>query len=337
MTMLNWAILGTSFISNTVAEALRESKGSRIASAFGRDPQRLAAFAQTYGIEKTSTKLDAILDDPAIDVVYVGLPNHIHAEAVCAAAARGKAILSEKSLTRTVEEAEALIAAVDNADIFFLEGLMYLAHPLMARVGNIIASGRLGRLCSVSGHYAAAIAPFANPLGGGTIFNLGCYPASLLHYVTEAGFGGDAFRRFQCVATGNISASDGTVCDASLAVRFDNGLIATLQSTDSIGMDHAFTVLGEKGSLRFITNPWLPVAGDNVIEVTDYGNMPERVIVTSDRDAFGHQVELVEKCLSQGLKSAPRPSPSPAHSLEIMRLLSEWERQIRANTREHEG
>ena len=329
--MLNWAILGTSFISDTMAEALLASKGSRIASVFGRDPQRLAAFAQAHGIEKTSTAIDAILDDPAIDVVYVGLPNHIHAEAVCAAAARGKAILSEKSLTRTVEEAEALVAAVSKADIFFLEGLMYLAHPLMAAAGDIIASGRLGRLRSVSGYYAAEIAQFANPLGGGTIFNLGCYPASLLHYVVEAGFGGDAFRGYRCVATGNISASDGTVCEASLAMRFENGLIATLQSTDSFGMDHAFTVLGEKGALRFITNPWLPVAGDNVIEVTAYGQAPERIIVTSDRDAFGHQVQLVEDCLSQGLKCAPRPSPNPAHSLEIMKLLCEWENQVRTH------
>jgi predicted dehydrogenase len=332
--MLNWAILGTSFISHTMAAALQASKGSRITSVFGRDPERLEQFAHTYGIERTFKTIEPILDDPTIDVIYVGLPNHIHAEVVCAAAARGKAVLSEKSLTRTLEEAEALVAAVNEAGIFFLEGLMYLAHPLMGVAGDIVRSGRLGRLRSVTGHYAADIAQLANPLGGGTIFNLGCYPASLLHYVIEAGFGGDAFSKYQHLATGTISARDGTVCDASLAMRFDNGLIATLQSTDSFGMDHAFTVLGEKGCLRFITNPWLPVAGDNVIEVAEYGRSPERIVVRSERDAFGHQVQLVEDCLAQGLKAAPRPSPNPTHSLEIMRLLCDWEGQVRANAKE---
>lgn len=328
--MLNWAILGTSFISNTMAEALQASNGSRIAGVFGRDPGRLADFAQRFAIGKTTTRLEALLDDPAIDVVYVGLPNHLHADAVRAACLRGKAVLSEKSLSRTMEQAETLATAVRGADVFFLEGLMYLAHPLMRVAGDIIRSGRLGTLRSVTGHYAAEIWQFANPLGGGTIFNLGCYPVSLLHYLMETAFGEAAFLDRHCVGTGNVSARDGTVCDASLAIRFGNGLIATLQSTDSIGMDFSFTLLGDKGSLRFRTNPWLPVAGDNVIEVTEYGQPSEHIVVPSDHDAFGHQVRLVEHCLSQGWRATPRPSPGLRHSLEIMQLLCDWEDQVRA-------
>ncbi|MGF6174393.1 Gfo/Idh/MocA family protein [Ensifer sp. 4252] len=330
--MLRWGILGTSFISDTMAEAISASDGSRIEAAAGRDPQRLSDFAARHGIARHYSGYDALLDDPAIDVVYVGLPNNMHHEAVIRAAEKGKAVLSEKSLTTTMAEAEALAQAVRDRGIFFLEGLMYLCHPLMAKAGEILRSGRLGAIRSVSGLYAADIWKFVNPMGKGTIFNLGCYPASLLHYVIQTACGRDAFSSRSTSALGNVSSHDGNICDASLSVRFDNGVLATLQSTDSFGMSFSFSIRGERGTLRFLTNPWLPTAGENRLEFCEYGQAPEEIVVLSDHDAFGHQVRLVENCLKAGLKDAPRPAPRLADSLEIMSLLSAWDEQARISS-----
>lgn len=327
--MLRWGILGTSFISETMAEAILGSVGSRIEAVAGRDPKRLSDFATRHGIAKPYSGYDALLDDPSIDVVYVGLPNNMHHEAVIRAAEKGKAVLSEKSLTTTMAEADALAQAVRANDTFFLEGLMYLSHPVIARAGEILRSGRLGTIRSVSGLYAADIWKVVNPMGGGTIFNLGCYPASLLHFAIQTACGPDAFSRRTINAFGNVSAHDGNVCDASLAVRFDNGILATLQSTDSFGMSFAFSVHGARASLRFLSNPWLPVAGENRLEICEYGKTPEEIVVLSDHDAFGHQVRLVETCLNAGWKEAPRPAPRLADSLEIMSLLAAWDKQAR--------
>lgn len=329
--MLRWGILGTSFISDTMAEAIIGSDGSKIEAVAGRDPQRLSDFAARHGIAKHYSGYDALLDDPAIDVVYIGLPNNMHHEAVIRAAEKGKAVLSEKSLTTTMAEADALAEAVRANDIFFLEGLMYLTHPVIAKVGEILRSGRLGAIRSVSGLYAADIWKFVNPMGGGTIFNLGCYPASLLHFVMQTACGPDAFAQSTTSAFGNVSAHDGNICDASLSVRFDNGVLATLQSTDSFGMSFAFSVHGERASLRFLSNPWLPIAGENRLEFCEYGQAPEEIVASSDHDAFGHQVRLVETCLRAGWKQAPRPAPRLADSLEIMSLLSAWDQQARAS------
>lgn len=329
--MLRWGILGTSFISDTMAQAIIGSDASRIEAVAGRDPQRLSNFAARHGIAKHYSGYDALLDDPAIDVVYVGLPNNMHHEAVIRAAEKGKAVLSEKSLTTTMEEADALAKAVRANGIFFLEGLMYLSHPVIAKAGEILRSGRLGPIRSISGFYAADIWKFVNPMGGGTIFNLGCYPASLLHFMVQTACGPDAFARRTVSAFGNVSAHDGNICDASLSVRFDNGVLASLQSTDSFGMFFAFSVHGERGSLRFLSNPWLPAAGENRVQICEYDQAPEEIVVVSDHDAFGHQVRLVESCLKAGLKDAPRPAPRLADSLEIMSLLSDWDQRARVS------
>jgi predicted dehydrogenase len=322
--MLRWGILGTSFISDTMAQAIASSEISRLEAVMGRDSGRLESFADRHGIAKRHGDIGALLEDGDVDVVYVGLPNNVHHTAVIAAAEAGKAIVSEKSLTVTMAEADALADAVRTSGVFFMEGLMYLNHPLIARLGAILRSGCLGELRSINGLYAADISKFVNPAGGGTLFNLGCYPVSLLHYVLQTMCGDDAFRLRKIAGHGVISGTDGNVSDAAVSVRFSNGVLATLQSTDSYGMAWNFTIYGNKGVARFKTNPWLPVAGDNVIEIEIYGHAPERTFVSSGLDAFQHQVSSVETALRDKLTQAPRPSPRLEDSLEIMGFLTDW-------------
>lgn len=328
--MLRWGILGTSFISDVVAKAIIASSNSHIQAVFGRDQSRLTAFADRYGIANRYETIDSLLADPSVDVVYVGLPSHKHSEAVIAAAKAGKAILSEKSLATTMEDSHAMIAAVKEAGVFFLEGLMYLSHPLMQTVVEIIQEGKLGAIRGVSGYYAANIAKKANPRGMGTIYNLGCYPVSLLHLIIETAYGAEAFKTRLVLGNGNLAHDDGVAHarDAALSVRFDTGTLATIQSTDSFGNDFSFSVQGDRAVMTFLTNPWLPLAGDNVIQIKTYGGETEKIVVESKLDAFGTQVKRVEDCIGRGVKEAPRPSPTWDNSVEIMGLLTEWEADI---------
>ena len=126
--MLRWAIVGTSFISDTMARAIEASPGSVATVVVGRDAGRLEAFRDRHGIGRAVTNLEEALAAPEVDVVYLGTPNHVHHEATILAAAAGKAVLSEKSLTVSMEQADALLKSVRDS-VFFVEGLMYLAHP----------------------------------------------------------------------------------------------------------------------------------------------------------------------------------------------------------------
>lgn len=333
--MLRWGILGTSFISHTVVKAIADSPGSSIEAVFGRDKARLDAFGDKYSIAKKYQTLDEILGDSDVDVVYIGLPSHMHASATVAAAKRGKPILSEKSLATTMEDSKAMLEAVRQAEVFFLEGFMYLCHPLMDKLTEIVRSGKLGRISGVSGYYAANIWRKANPLGMGTIYNLGCYPVSLLHLVVQTAYGSEAFHTRQVCGLGNVSTEGSVhVRDAALTVRFGNGVLGNIQSTDSFGNDFSMVIQGDKASLRFKTNPWLPKAGDNIMEIQAYGGSTEQIVVQAEFDAFAYQVRRVEKCLGEGAREAPRPSPRWSDSLEIMGLLTEWEADVKRQSEE---
>jgi dihydrodiol dehydrogenase / D-xylose 1-dehydrogenase (NADP) len=327
--MLRWGILGTSFISNTVVEAIQKSSKSSVQAVFGRSPDKLAKFADKYSISSRHTSIESLLDDAEVDVIYVGLPSHLHHDAVLASLKRGKPCLSEKSLATTLEDAIAMADAHKKSNTFFLEGLMYLSHPLMQKTADIVRSGELGQIRSFSGHYAADIWSKANPLGKGTIYNLGCYPVSLVHFMMETAFGSEAFKtRATVQGSGNRSETTGVIEEANLSVRFENGTLATILSTDRYGSGFGFTALGDKGVLRFKTNPWLPKAGESIIEIQPYGQDARQIVVTSPHDAFEWQVKTVEDCLASGKLEAERPSPNITQSVEIMGLLTEWENSI---------
>jgi predicted dehydrogenase len=323
--MLNWAILGTGFISHQVADAVAMSTGSNIFAIAGRNEITLNEMQGKYEPVKTYPDYKSVFEDPDVDIIYIGLPNHIHHLMTQKAAKNGKAVLCEKSLTTNMEDAYTLAESVKKRDIFFVEGLMYLAHPVIDKFVSLLQDGRLGTLRSLNGYYAADIAKFANPLGKGTLYNLGCYPVSLMHLTIQAIFGESAFMDHELSGAGNWSEIDGNLQDASAVVRFDNGVLATLQSSDSYGLTHRFDVIGDEGILSFITNPWLPLAGRNHIQWEGYDGSSEDIYVNADYDAFYHQVKMVEASLDRKTKEASRPAPRLKDSLEIMSFLTEWE------------
>ncbi|MFK8032667.1 MAG: Gfo/Idh/MocA family protein [Hyphomicrobiales bacterium] len=323
--MLRWGILGTGFISNTVADAIKASDGSRIEAVAGRNEKALTGFQSAHKIPRQIVGYDTIVADPDIDVIYIGLPNHVHHTLTMKASDNGKAVLSEKSLTTTMEEARVLVNKVQQNQTFFVEGLMYLAHPFCRKLHSVLTDGRLGALKSVNGFYAADIWKLVNPLGNGTLYNLGCYPVSLLQFVVQTLCGEAAFSARKMQGFGNISKHDGNICDAAVTVRFDDGVLANLQSTDSYGKAFGFSICGENGMLTFTSSPWMPEPGRSVFTWLPYGGEAEEVFIEDEHNAFYHQIKMVEAALTEGRTEALRPSPRLQDSLEVMSFLTEWE------------
>jgi len=314
-----------------MAAAIKSTGRSELVAVAGRDAGRVEAFRSAHDIAVGTTNVTQVVTSDDIDAIYVGTPNHAHHRVVIAAAAAGKAVVSEKSLTRDRVTAAELADAVRAGDAFFVEGLMYLAHPLYETIFDMLSSGELGELKSVSGYYSADIMAVANPAGGGTIFNLGCYPASLLQLVVQAMCGDHVFVDRELTAVGSRQTEHGfdIVTDTALSVRFGNGVIATLQSSDTHGMNHGFDVITSRGTLRWTANPWLPVAGENTLVWTEHDGTARQIRVSDDHDAFHHQVRLVEDGLAAGTSEATRPSPRLDDSLELMDLLCDWEDAVR--------
>jgi predicted dehydrogenase len=181
---LRWGILGPGRIAPRLVRGIGRSGRSELVAVAGRDAGRAEAFAARHAIPRSFGLYEALLADPDVDVVYVSLPNHLHAEWTVRALEAGKHVLCEKPLALTVAEVDRISAAADGAGRIAVEAFMYLHHPQILRALELAASGALGRLEVVSGTFSFLLSQADDPrvdpsMGGGSLWDVGCYPVSL--------------------------------------------------------------------------------------------------------------------------------------------------------------
>lgn len=320
---MKWGILGTSFISGVMADAIRSHQESQLYAVAGRSTENLSAFSAQYSVAQTYSDYDELITDPQVDIIYIALPNHVHHDFIIKAAQAGKAILCEKSLSIDMEKTELALKAVADHKVFFAEGLMYLHHPLINELVKVLVSGEIGELRSIHGSYIASIAQFVNPESKGALYNLGCYPASLAHLVAKTMLGDGAFEQYSLNAIGRRGA-DGNICESSVMMELSPQVTATIHTAEDHGLKHHFTILGSKGCITLETNPWLP-AIENRFSVELYETSTREVTVSAEGDAFAYQVRNIVEAVKAGKVALESPCANWKDSHKIMELLTLWE------------
>src|SRR5258706_15556898 len=147
LAMHKITMLGTGLIGMFYTMVLHGQRSrDQVHVVYSRSEDRVKQFAKDWNIPKTTTDMAAAINDPQTDVVVVGLPNHLHEEAVTLAAKAGKAVLCTKPLGRNGAEAKRMLDVVEKAGVFhgYLEDLVYTPKTLKA-----IASVRKGVLGKV--------------------------------------------------------------------------------------------------------------------------------------------------------------------------------------------
>jgi predicted dehydrogenase len=126
-----------------------------------------------------------------VDVVYISLPNSMHAEWAIKALNAGKHALCEKPLANTVEDVDAMFAAAKANHKVLAEAFMYRHHPQTLAVKDLVASGAIGDIKLIRGAFSFPIGNEGDirlnqSLGGGSIWDVGCYPISYARYLVGA-------------------------------------------------------------------------------------------------------------------------------------------------------
>jgi phthalate 4,5-cis-dihydrodiol dehydrogenase len=122
----------------------RDPRFELVAAADPR-PEAGEQFAHAYG-GTAYDSVERMCDDPAVELVYVATPHYMHAEHALTAIERGKHVLIEKPLARSVEEAEAIVAAAERAGVQALYGHSHALDPAIQEMGRLVRSGEVGPL-----------------------------------------------------------------------------------------------------------------------------------------------------------------------------------------------
>jgi len=178
---MNVTMLGTGLIGEFYTMTLHGQRGrDRVEVVYSRSEDRGQAFKKRWGISDHTTSMEEAVNHPDTSVVVVGLPNHLHEEAIELAAKAGKAVLCTKPLARTAEEAKRILDTVEKAGVFggYLEDLCYTPKTLKAI--NTVKAGAIGDVTWVRSretHPGPHSAWFwdGRLTGGGAIIDLGCH------------------------------------------------------------------------------------------------------------------------------------------------------------------
>ncbi|HLX33845.1 MAG TPA: Gfo/Idh/MocA family oxidoreductase [Candidatus Limnocylindrales bacterium] len=193
MTVLGWGVIGPGRIAPRIARALAASTRGRLVAAASRDIVRARSYLDANGIRdgRAYGSYEELLADPRVDVVYVALPNHLHAAWSVRALEAGKHVLCEKPLALSVAEVDAIAAAAAAAGRLAVEAFMYLHHPQIRRAIELATSGALGPLELVRGSFSFVLThpndPRIDPaMGGGSLWDVGCYPVAFARRIAGA-------------------------------------------------------------------------------------------------------------------------------------------------------
>lgn len=122
--MLRWGILGTARINRRLIPAIRVAPRSKLAAVASRTRARADAYAAEWQIPRAFEGYQALLDSPAIDAVYISLPNSLHVPWTLAAIAAGKHVLCEKPMALHAADIDRIHAASTAAKLVVEEGFI---------------------------------------------------------------------------------------------------------------------------------------------------------------------------------------------------------------------
>ena len=324
MTSLRWGVLSTADIGRKkVIPGLLKADRCELVAIASRDATQARAVAHEIGIPTAHGSYEALLADPAVDVVYIPLPNHLHAEWTIAAARAGKHVMCEKPLATTASDAQRMVDACADAGVRLMEAFMYRQHPSWVAAMEVVASGRLGRLRAVQSWFSFFNDDPANirnqlDAGGGALFDIGCYSVNLSRMV----FGAEP-RSVQASVIRDQATGVDTLTSAIL--EFDDG-VATFTCSTRVETDQRVHVYGSDGRLSIDIPFNIPPDRPTYVFVTAGGDPPVAPAVETltfpTADPYTVEAELFAAAILDGTPTPTPPEDAVANMRAIDRIFA---------------
>jgi predicted dehydrogenase len=251
---IRWGILGTGDINRKLLRGARLSDAVEVVAVASRDEQRAAAFAQEHDIPRSFGSYEGLLEDPAVDAVYICVPNALHHPWTMSALAAGKHVLSEKPYTRRPDEVTEAFDAADRGGLVLSEAFMWRHTRQTQRLLELLP--RIGQLQTIRATFSFVLENPANirlrsDLDGGSLMDVGCYCVSGARLL--AGEEPEAVFGMQDVGPSGVDIR------FTGLLRFGGGVVAEFTSAFTT-FHESLEAIGTAGSIR-LPDPWHNVTG----------------------------------------------------------------------------
>jgi predicted dehydrogenase len=248
---VRWGLLSTARINDAFIGGVAESPSAEVVAVASRDGERARGYAEAHGIASGHGSYEALLADPAVDAVYISLPNGMHLDWTTRALRAGKHVLCEKPLGRDPDAVAAAFHLADQQGVQLREAFMYRHHPQTVRLARLVAEGAIGTLRSIRSSFSFVLSDpddvrLSTDLEGGALLDLGCYCVSASRLLA-----GEP----ESVAAVRVAGGHGVDVSFAGAMRFPGEVIASFDASFRAADGSWLEVAGDAGTLR-VEDPW---------------------------------------------------------------------------------
>lgn len=145
-------VVGIGFIGVAHVEALRRL-GVEVGGVVGSSPERARAKAEAAGLPPVYDSVEALADDPSIDVVHITSPNYAHADQVRICLAAGKHVVCEKPLALGAKDTKDLVARAEESGLVNAVCFNSRFYPLNHQAMAMVVAGEIGEVRLITGSY----------------------------------------------------------------------------------------------------------------------------------------------------------------------------------------
>jgi 1,5-anhydro-D-fructose reductase (1,5-anhydro-D-mannitol-forming) len=188
---VRWGIIGCGDVTEVKSgPGFALAGGSQLVAVMRRSGALAADYAKRHGVARWYDSAEALIADPGVDAVYVATPPSSHADHALAVAAAGKPCYVEKPMARHGPECDRMVDAYARAGLPLFVAYYRRRLPCFLKVGELLASGAIGRLTGVTyrlaepHHRKAAMwRTDATLAGAGHFIDVGSHALDLLDYI----------------------------------------------------------------------------------------------------------------------------------------------------------
>jgi predicted dehydrogenase len=331
---LGWAVVGLGkFALNQILPSFGESRSSKLVALVSGNRQKAEQVASRYGVESHNLydydTFDRIADNPEVDVVYIILPNALHAEYTVRAFKAGKHVFCEKPMAVTVEECETMIRAGREAGRKLMVAYRAQFEPHNVEAIRRVRGGEVGPLRLVTSDHGRILDPkdpadqwrmVKSLAGGGSLYDIGIYSLQAARYLT----GEEPVEVFGQIANTKDDPRFREIEDRVVfQLRFPSGAVANLSSSYSTSSVKRIQAFGEKGAL--ILDPATEYEGNKLTLQTEKGRQEVKV---KERSQFSAEMDHFSQSLMEN-RDPKTPGEEGLRDIRIMQAIYQSAREGR--------
>jgi len=336
---VNWGIIGLGAIATQFAKGFEGLSNSKLLAIASKNTDKLSKFKENLKINSDYcfNNYQALLEHKEIDIIYIALPTSLHHEWIIKCLDEEKKVLVEKPATMNAAEIKEIKNKYPKKKIFINEAFMYMYHPQIIKVIELINQGEIGELISMDSNFGINILTkknffgfkktkklntknriFSRELGGGVILDIGCYPVSLSTLIASQISNID----YDKVKVTNIEKDmkpNEVEINASMELIFENNFKSNVRASFTKKLGNKTRIIGKKGEL-IIEDTW----SANPSKIIIKKNQDKIINISSVQNIYSYEIEALSKCILENKMKPDFPGLTIDNIIGNMKIIDRW-------------